>query len=45
VKELMGHKSMSMTERYAHLSPGVRQEAVKMLDTAETKKAEVAEGA
>ncbi|HDL07606.1 MAG TPA: site-specific integrase [Desulfobacteraceae bacterium] len=31
IKELMGHKSIVMTERYAHLIPGQKIEAVKLL--------------
>ena len=31
VKELMGHKSIEMTERYAHLSPHQKREAVLKL--------------
>lgn len=33
VQELMGHKSIEMTIRYAHLSPGHKQSAVKCLDS------------
>ncbi len=32
IKELLGHKSLAMTERYSHLLPGVKQEAVKGLE-------------
>lgn len=32
VQELMGHQTIEMTMRYAHLSPNVKQEAVKLLD-------------
>ena len=29
IKELMGHKTLAMTERYSHLAPNTKQEAVK----------------
>jgi integrase len=32
LRELMGHASIETTMRYAHLSPEVKQEAVKLLD-------------
>ena len=32
VQELLGHATMEMTMRYAHLSPDVRRDAVKVLD-------------
>lgn len=32
VKELMGHATLSMTERYAHLGNGTLQKAVKQID-------------
>ena len=32
VKDLMGHSTLAMTERYAHLGENTRQEAVKKLD-------------
>ena len=32
VSELMGHTTIQMTIRYAHLSPQVRREAVLLLD-------------
>jgi site-specific recombinase XerD len=31
IRELMGHKSMAMTLRYAHLSPGHRRNAIERL--------------
>ena len=32
VKELMGHSTLAMTERYSHLAKGALQEAVKKID-------------
>src|SRR5262249_53200287 len=32
VQELLGHASIEMTMRYAHLSPDVRRDAVRVLD-------------
>jgi integrase len=33
VKELLGHKSLYMTMRYAHLAPAHKVNAVQMLDS------------
>ncbi len=32
IKELMGHKTLAMTERYSHLIPDTKREAVKKLE-------------
>ena len=42
LQELMGHRDMKMTNRYAHLSPEHKQKAVNLLNglTAPTKKAD-----
>ena len=35
VQRLLGHKSIKMTERYAHLAPGYLAEEVKVLEEIE----------
>jgi len=32
IQELMGHSTIEMTMRYAHLSPDVKKDAVQLLD-------------
>jgi|KBSSwiStaDraftv2_1062776.scaffolds.fasta_scaffold353401_2 hypothetical protein len=34
VRELLGHKSIKMTVRYAHLSPTHKKQAIKLIDEA-----------
>ena len=34
VRELLGHKSIKMTLRYAHLSPTHKKQAIKLIDQA-----------
>ena len=43
VQELLGHASIEMTMRYAHLSPDVRRDAVQVLDGNGTSTAHEAE--
>ena len=37
VKELLGHQSIEMTQRYAHLAPGHLHKAVEVLSKAKTQ--------
>jgi integrase len=41
IAKLMGHKSIAMSERYAHLSPDHKKEAVKNLEAGFKRKAKV----
>lgn len=41
IKELLGHKSMAMTERYSHLTPDHKRLAVKNLEAGFKRKANV----
>jgi len=34
VRELLGHKSIKMTLRYAHLSPNHKKQAINLIDRA-----------
>lgn len=38
IRELIGHKSLTMTMRYAHLSPSHKVKALEMLDSALNEK-------
>lgn len=35
IQELLGHSTMEMTMRYAHLAPDVKKQAVQLLDSRE----------
>jgi site-specific recombinase XerD len=41
VKELLGHKDLTMTQRYSHLAPDSLRGAVNILEAALKPKAEV----
>jgi len=43
ISKLMGHKSVSMSERYAHLSPDIKRTAIDNLDAVFNGKSTVAE--
>ena len=32
IKELLGHKTLAMTERYSHLIPNAKKEAVSIIE-------------
>jgi integrase len=37
IQELLGHATIQMTMRYAHLAPAVARDAVRLLDANETR--------
>jgi integrase len=37
VQQQLGHKTIAMTMRYAHLAPGHQQEAINQIGTRKTK--------
>jgi integrase len=41
IKELLGHKSMAMTERYSHLTPDHKHLAVKNLEAGFKRKPKI----
>jgi site-specific recombinase XerD len=42
LQELLGHKTLAMTQRYSHLAPEQLQNAVKLLDGVIGEKRELA---
>jgi len=40
VQEMMGHASIVITQRYAHLAPEVSRDAVQLLDAASERPAQ-----
>jgi len=45
IHELLGHSTIQMTMRYAHLAPEVAREAVRLLDADEARGKTVAKTA
>jgi len=43
ISKMLGHKSMAMTERYAHLSPDIKRTAIDNLDAVFNGKIKISE--